>query len=126
MISDLTVYSVADSGSSIDSVQCVSPARSCTGCVINGIVQCDNSLPASCKQAVIVTSESECSTRHVHNEHFITLHNKVLASGAYNHQVLKMPVPSSLNIPFWREQLQGYEDKVIVDFLEYGQGLNYF
>ena len=37
----------------------------------------------------------------------------------------KIPVPSTFYIDLWRNSLFDYDDKVIVDFLEYGWPINY-
>ena len=41
-------------------------------------------------------------------------------TGAPNFLVARVPVPSALNIPVWRELLQAYEDSVVCEFLEFG------
>ena len=53
------------------------------------------------------------------------LHTIVKASGHYNHEFCRIPVPSSLNIAAWRLRLQEYSDYAIVDFLEFGWPLNF-
>ena len=48
------------------------------------------------------------------------LFDKVADSGVYNFQSARVRVPSGLNIEAWRSYLEDYEDKQIVDFLEFG------
>ena len=48
------------------------------------------------------------------------VHNFVAHTGAPNFLVARVPVPSALNIPVWRELLQAYEDSVVCEFLEFG------
>ena len=38
---------------------------------------------------------------------------------------LRLPVPSSLNIPEWRSRLSGYHDSSLYDILEYGWPIGY-
>ena len=40
-------------------------------------------------------------------------------TGRPNYLVARVPVPSKLNISKWRELLQGYDDNVVCDFLEF-------
>ena len=56
---------------------------------------------------------------------FVNAHGVVLSSGQFNYTGLRFPVPPRLNIPVWRALLQGYEDRVICDFLEFGWPLGY-
>ena len=48
------------------------------------------------------------------------VHDLVAQTGEPNYLVARVPVPSTLNISTWRELLQGYEDSVVCDFLEFG------
>ena len=56
---------------------------------------------------------------------FVNAHRVVLSSGQFNYTGLRLPVHPRLNIPVWRALLQGYEDRVICDFLEFGWPLGY-
>ena len=56
---------------------------------------------------------------------FVNAHRVVLSSGQFNYTWLRLPVPSRLNITVWCTLLQGYEDRVICDFLEFGWPLGY-
>ena len=56
---------------------------------------------------------------------FVNAHRVVLYSGQFYYTGLRLPVPPRLNIPVWRALLQGYEDRVICDFLEFGWPLGY-
>lgn len=54
------------------------------------------------------------------HKHLLEVASLVSASKLPNYKGLKIPIPSNLNIPVWREKLCDYDDKGIVDFLEYG------
>ena len=41
-------------------------------------------------------------------------------TGKPNYLVARVPVPSTMNISEWRKLLQGYDDSVVCDFLEFG------
>lgn len=58
-------------------------------------------------------------------ENLVYLHNTVASSGCYNYLGLRLSIPSSLHIDFWRTHLIGYEDEVVVEYLEYGWPINY-
>ena len=49
----------------------------------------------------------------------------VRSSGELNFYNCKLPLPQPLNIPLWRTELQGYNDNVIVDYLEFGWPVGY-
>ena len=51
---------------------------------------------------------------------FVCLHRRVCSFAQYNFLGARLPVPSSLNIPFWRSRLQDYPDYAVCDFLEFG------
>ena len=52
--------------------------------------------------------------------HFVTLivflHERVHASGFLNYVSRRLPVPSRLNIPLWRQYLHDYHDPGFVTF----------
>ena len=48
------------------------------------------------------------------------MHQKVVCSGRYNFEGCQIPLPTRLNIPFFRFILSDYEDLAVCDFLEYG------
>ena len=52
--------------------------------------------------------------------HLVHLHHRVLAFGRYNFLGARLPVNSSLNLPFWQSKLRDYDDYVVCDFLEFG------
>ncbi|KAI8511865.1 hypothetical protein Bbelb_109650 [Branchiostoma belcheri] len=56
---------------------------------------------------------------------FRDLHITVEASGQYNFQSCRIPVPSKLKVPVWRQLLQDYPDKEICDFLDFGWPIGY-
>jgi hypothetical protein len=49
----------------------------------------------------------------------------VTASGVPNFQGLRIPLPTNLNLPQWREAAAGYQDKEVVDLLTYGFPVSY-
>ena len=54
----------------------------------------------------------------------LDIHRMVYAVGEPNFRGAKIVVPTRLNIPFWRSQLQNYHDSEVVNFLEYGWPIN--
>ena len=50
----------------------------------------------------------------------IDLHKIIKASGTYNYLGCRIPVSSQLKVDMWAEQLEGYRDPQLVDFLRYG------
>ena len=57
----------------------------------------------------------------------VCLHQRASSFDRYNFLGARLPVPSSLNIPFRRSRLEDYSDYAICDFLEFGWpvGLDY-
>ncbi len=55
----------------------------------------------------------------------IKTHNLVISSGQYNFQGCRIPVTSNLNIPWWRQELEGYSDSIVSDFCEFGWPIGY-
>ena len=53
------------------------------------------------------------------------LFNKIAFSEMYNFQKARVRVPSGFNIEAWRRYLEDYEDKKIVDFLEFGWPMSF-
>ena len=53
------------------------------------------------------------------------LHNLIKNSGVYNFQKCRIRVPSDLNIEQWRAYLLDYDDRMVVEFLEYGWPVNF-
>ena len=49
----------------------------------------------------------------------IDLHFQIKQSGKYNFQGLHVPLPSKFNFPFIEKCLEGYRDKIVVDFLKF-------
>ena len=56
---------------------------------------------------------------------YVSLHERVRASGFPNYVSCRLSVPSRLNIPLWRQYLHDYHDARICDFLEYGWPVGY-
>ena len=56
----------------------------------------------------------------------MALFEHVNASGKPNFQGCRIPLyGSKLNLSVWREKLRSYEDRVVVEFLEYGFPLDF-
>ena len=74
------------------------------------------------------SSEGEVSDVGIPKDSYLAKHvmearaifDKVAATGCYNFQQAKVRVPSGLNIENWKIYLQNYEDREIVQFLEFG------
>ena len=79
---------------------------------------CVSVVPASGDKSVS-SSRSFCDTDYVF------LHERVHTSGFPNYVSCRLPVPSRLNIPLWRQYLHDYHDARICDFLEYGWPVGY-
>ena len=58
-------------------------------------------------------------------DQFKKIYNAVKTTGLPNYISAKIPLSSGLNISQWRQQLTGYPDEYLVDFLEYGWPLDY-
>ena len=70
---------------------------------------CVSVVPASGDKSVS-SSRSFCDTDYVF------LHERVHASGFLNYVSRRLPVPSRLNIPLWRQYLHDYHDPGFVTF----------
>ena len=53
------------------------------------------------------------------------IYSAVAATGRYNYEQARLPLPSGLNIPVWREELNGYHDGLLVELLEFGFPLSF-
>ena len=51
---------------------------------------------------------------------FFELYQKVFSSGRYNFEACRIPLETKLNVEFFRFMLSDYNDKIVVDFLEFG------
>ena len=49
----------------------------------------------------------------------------VAADGRYNFQGCRIPLPTNLNIPAWHHFTQDYQDKQVVDLLQFGFPLSF-
>ena len=57
--------------------------------------------------------------------HLITLHAQLRKASGPNAFTFRLPVPSQLNIPEWRNRLATYLDTQLCDFLEFGWPVGY-
>ena len=55
----------------------------------------------------------------------VSVHSKLQSASGPNAFTLRLPVPSSLNIPEWHTQLRKYHDQDLCDFLEFGWPVGY-
>ncbi|KAI8515333.1 cytoplasmic pattern recognition receptor signaling pathway in response to virus [Branchiostoma belcheri] len=102
------------SGSSLPAT--ASPSQRSTSFPMDSLV--NSSVPAQ------LSTEAHTGSSEIRHSH-IDLHQLVKASGLYNFQGLRVPVPSNLHISAWRNGLQDYSDAVVADFLEFGWPINY-
>ena len=81
----------------------------------------DAAVPSVCAETVCASSSNFQSIlpRAVCFS-FRDVHCLVAQTGEPNYLVARVPVPSALNISAWRELLQGYEDSIVCEFLEFG------
>ena len=56
---------------------------------------------------------------------FASLHNLVNSDGRPNFAGLRIPVPTGLHIRAWEKHLWDYEDKEIIEFLNFGWPITY-
>ena len=56
---------------------------------------------------------------------FISVCNRVAASGKPNVFGCRVPVPSNFNIDWLRSQLVGYQDAEVAEFLAFGWPINF-
>ena len=56
---------------------------------------------------------------------YLQIYNKVRLTAMPNHAGARIPVPSGLNIQRWREHLIGYQDELLVEYLEFGWPVDY-
>ena len=52
------------------------------------------------------------------------IYNAVVAAGAHNYRGARVRVPSGLSVEAWKRNLQGYHDRNLVEFLEFGWPTN--
>ena len=88
----------------------------------------NSSLSGHCEPAVerlcnIVSHGSEQNTDY--NAALKVIFDAVMASGRYNFAGARVPIPSALKIPRWRECLKAYPDRKIVDYLAFGWPINF-
>ena len=76
------------------------------------------SVQASCNKSI-------SSSVPVRDTDYVSLHERVQASGLPNYVSCRLPVSSRLNIPLRRQYLREYHDTKICDFLEYGWLVGY-
>lgn len=65
-------------------------------------------------------NESQDDSLQNQNIYLWETFNKVQDSGVYNFQKARINLPSNLNIQAWRDNLEDYYDKQIVDYLAFG------
>ena len=56
---------------------------------------------------------------------YMQIYDAVRLTGLPNYIGARVPVPSGLNIPAWREKLHGYHDSLLVEYLEFGWPADY-
>ena len=57
--------------------------------------------------------------------HMQGIYNRVVAAGGHNYESARQRIPSGLNLQAWRKWLQGYPDRNLAEFLEYGWPVNF-
>ena len=74
-------------------------------------------VPKFCVSVVPASGDkSVCSSRPFCDTDYVFLHERVHASGFLNYVSRRLPVPSRLNIPLWRQYLHDYHDPGFVTF----------
>ena len=74
-------------------------------------------VPKFCVSVVPASGDkSVCSSRPFCDTDYVFLHERVHASGFPNYVSCRLPVPSRLNIPLWRQYLHDYHDPGFVTF----------
>ena len=74
-------------------------------------------VPKFCVYVVPASGDkSVCSSRPFCDTDYVFLHERVHASGFPNYVSCRLPVPSRLNIPLWRQYLHDYHDPGFVTF----------
>ena len=58
-------------------------------------------------------------------EHPIELHKIIKNSGKYNYLGCRIPIKSQLKVDVWAQELEGYWDTQLLDFLTYGFPLDF-
>ena len=53
------------------------------------------------------------------------MHQAVVNSGTYNFMSVKLSLPTKINIDYLRDELDVYEDKQVLQFLQFGWPINY-
>ena len=66
------------------------------------------------------TLQSECSV-----DDPIELHKIIKSSGKYNYLGCRIPIKSQLKVDVWAQELEGYWDTQLLDFLTYGFPLDF-
>ena len=73
--------------------------------------------PKFCVSVVPASGDkSVCSSQPFCDTDYVFLHERVHASGFLNYVSCRLPVPSRLNIPLWRQYLHDYHDPGFVTF----------
>ena len=90
----------------------------------SGIASSKSSSSSSSVTVPVCTVSKFCVSV-VPTSDYVFLHERVHASGFPNYVSCRLPVPSRLNIPLWRQYLHDYHDARICDFLEYGWPVGY-
>ena len=71
-------------------------------------------------QAHISISNIDFDMVHRNNSELLSVFKEVWRSGQFNHLCAKVPLLSNMKVQRWRQLLQSYPDKHIVDFIEFG------
>lgn len=53
------------------------------------------------------------------------LHHAISASGCYNFEGVRMPIPTNFRLPYWQTRLVSYHDSELMQFLQFGWPINY-
>ena len=55
----------------------------------------------------------------------LSIHQAVVNSGTYNFMSARLSLPTKINIDYLRDELDVYEDKQVLQFLQFGWPINY-
>ena len=74
---------------------------------------------------LVVNNSPDSLDMDTFNANMLEIYNRVFASARYNYQMERIPIPSGLHLDAWKSFLRDYEDREILDFLEFGWPSNF-
>ena len=74
---------------------------------------------------LVVNNPPNSIDTNIFNANMLEIYNKVFKTSNYNYKIARIPIPSGLHMNMWRSFLDEYQDKEILEFLEYGWPSNF-